>query len=103
MNITVKYGIDQINKHFSNDSATISDLTTDYEVRSALGYGDNVRALINGVEQPGHALIPDGAIIVIETRANSKALLQELQVVSAKLEEVIDNAAALIDRIAEIK
>lgn len=73
MNITVKYGIDQINKHVETENVTISQLVDDYTIRAALGYGDNVRALINGVEQPGHAQVPDGATIVIETRANSKA------------------------------
>ena len=39
-----------------------------------LGYGDNVKALINGVEQPDDAQLFDGAELVIETRANSKAV-----------------------------
>lgn len=75
MNITVKYGIDQIAKHYTSDNVTIGDVVSDYDVRSQLGYGDNTRVLINGVEQPSSARVPDGATLVIETRANSKAVL----------------------------
>lgn len=75
MNITVKYGIDQMPKHYSSDNVTIGDVVSDYDVRNQLGYGDNTRVLINGVEQLSSARVPDGATLVIETRANSKAAL----------------------------
>ena len=73
MNILVKYGIETMPKHTPTSSLTIGELITDWETKSALGFGDNVRALINGVEQPNSSVIPDGATVVIETRANSKA------------------------------
>lgn len=73
MNIKVKYGIDEFDKSTSMENVTIGQVVDDYEIKNALGYGDNVRVLIHGVEQPNAALVPDGATLVIETRANSKA------------------------------
>lgn len=73
MNILVKYGIDQFSKSTTMDNVTIGQVVDDYEIKNALGFGDNVRVLIHGVEQPNSALVPDGATLVIETRANSKA------------------------------
>jgi hypothetical protein len=45
----------------------------DPNLKLVCGYGDNVRALVSGVEQPGTAIAPDGGTIVVETRANNKA------------------------------
>lgn len=74
MNIKVKYGIDNCDRSFAEENVTIGQIIGDGVVRAHLGYGDNVRALINGVEQPMHAIVPDGATITLETRANSKAV-----------------------------
>ena len=73
MNITVQYGIDAINKTYTTQP-TVSQVIDSASVKAELGYGDNVRALINGVEQPGHALVPDGCTLMIEVRANQKAV-----------------------------
>lgn len=71
MQTTIKYGVDQINKSYGV-APTVSQVLNDSNVRAVLGFGDNVRALINGVEQPGDATVPHGATLVVETRANTK-------------------------------
>lgn len=73
MTITVKYGVDAANKSFPS-APTIGQVISSPSLRAELGYGDNVHALINGVEQPNNATVSDGAIVVIETRANQKAI-----------------------------
>jgi hypothetical protein len=95
MNVKIKYGIDEFDKHTLSDSFTIGQLIRDDETRAYLGYGDNVRALINGVEQPESAIVPDGATVVIETRANSKA-------VQAATDEMMDSLEETICKINEL-
>ncbi len=56
-----------------NEIPTVSQVLGSASVKAELGYGDNVRALVNGVEQAGNALVEDGATLVVETKANSKA------------------------------
>lgn len=73
MNINVKVGVDIISRHYMSDSITIADVVED--VKAEAGLGDNVKILINGVEQPMHARVPDGATLCMETRCNSKAAL----------------------------
>jgi hypothetical protein len=72
MTITVKYGIDT---HVLNviNQPTVADLQSNTTLKAVLGFGDNTRALIGGVEQPGHTLVPENATVVMETRANAKA------------------------------
>lgn len=72
MNATLKYGVQTINLSRSF-SPTIGELIADPNAKSVLGYSDNVRALINGVEQNSATICPDGCTVVIENRANSKA------------------------------
>jgi hypothetical protein len=75
MNAIIQFGISKhpVSRSFS---ATIGELVNDPNSRSILGYGDNTRCLINGVEQSSGTICPDGATIVVETRANSKAALK---------------------------
>lgn len=72
MNAIIKFGVQKhpISRNFS---ATIGELVSDPNAKAILGYGDNVRTLINGVEQSQTIICPDGATIVVESRANSKA------------------------------
>ncbi len=72
MNITVQYGTQTMAKNFI-ENPTVSQVLGSASVKAELGYGDNVRALVNGVEQSGNALVEDGATLVVETKANSKA------------------------------
>lgn len=72
MQITVRYGLDQTTVQVPQD-VKFGDLRTNQNLRMELGYGDNVKFLLNGVEMPNEALIPYGAHITVETAANSKA------------------------------
>lgn len=73
--ITVKYGMDKIDKTYDNPP-TARQVRTDLNVRAALGYGDNSKLLLAGVEMPDEAVLPSGSEVVIETRANQKAILE---------------------------
>jgi hypothetical protein len=75
MNITIRYGTEVMNKSFTS-TPTISQVLGSASVKAELGFGDNVRALINGVEQENASLVEDGSLIVVETKANSKARWQ---------------------------
>ncbi len=72
MTYKVTYGIETQSKECIN-APNIGQVKQDTVLRAILGYGDNVRALVHGVEQPDHAIVPDGADIHLETRANTKA------------------------------
>lgn len=72
VNIMVRFGTDEVHRSYPQ-GVTISQVLNDRELRVTLGYGDNVRALVAGVEQSPGAAVPDGATLVIETKANSKA------------------------------
>lgn len=72
--VTIKYGIESLDKSFTIP-VTIRQLRTDANIKAVLGYGDNVRLLINGVEMPDDAVVPNGATVIVETRANQKALV----------------------------
>jgi hypothetical protein len=71
-NITAKYGVDSINKQVDNDF-TFGDLQESDTFKAALGFGDNTKALVEGIEQSRGTVIPQGAIVRLETAANSKA------------------------------
>jgi hypothetical protein len=70
--ITVEYGVDSINKQVTS-GFTIGDLQESDSFKGALGFGDNTKALINGIEQNRQTVIPDGATVRLETAANTKA------------------------------
>jgi hypothetical protein len=71
-NITAKYGVDSINKQVDDDF-TFGDLQESDTFKAALGFGDNTKALVEGIEQSRGTVIPQGAIVRLETAANSKA------------------------------
>jgi len=70
--ITVKYGVDQISKQVEADF-TFGDLRESDSFKAALGFGDNTKALVDGIEQNRETSIPEGATVRIETAANTKA------------------------------
>jgi hypothetical protein len=72
MKITVKYGMDE-HKLESISPPTIQTIKQSDTLKAILGFGDNVRALIDGVEQPNGLLVPDGATVLLETTCNTKA------------------------------
>lgn len=70
--ITVMYGADRFTTEVEC-SATFGDIVANDRIQAALGYGDNVRALVNGVEMTNSSVPSDGSTIVLETRCNEKA------------------------------
>ena len=71
-NITVKYGVDSINKQVEDDF-TFGDLQESDALKAALGFGDRTKALVEGIEQDRTTVIPAGAVVRLETSANTKA------------------------------
>jgi hypothetical protein len=70
--ITVKYGVDQITKQVEDDF-TFGDLQDSDMFKAALGFGDNTKTLVDGIEQNRDTIIPAGTTVRIETAANTKA------------------------------
>ena len=52
---------------------TIGQIVNDPSTKAVLGYGDNVRALVHGIEQPLATQISGVTELTLETRANEKA------------------------------
>lgn len=101
MIVNVHYGIDEVPKNFDRDSISVGEVIANSTVKSALGYGDNVKGLVSGVEVPNSAMLTDGDHLYIEVKANSKAVTnQELQGALADVADAIDKLADLSDRIA---
>jgi hypothetical protein len=71
-NITVKYGVDSFTKQVE-EGFTFGDLEASDSFKAALGFGDNVKALVDGIEQDKRTVIPAGATVRLETAANTKA------------------------------
>lgn len=71
MQITTKYGVQSVTRTLP-DPVTVGDLVRDPNLKAVLGFGDNVRALIAGVEQPSDVALKDGSVVVIETKTNTK-------------------------------
>ena len=71
-NITVKYGVDSINKQVEDDF-TFGDLQDNEAIKAALGFGDRTKALVEGIEQDSATVIPAGTTVRLETAANTKA------------------------------
>jgi hypothetical protein len=71
--ITVKYGVDSVTKQV-DESFTFGDLQDSDPIKAALGYGDNVKALVEGIEQDKGTIIPAGSSVRLETAANTKAV-----------------------------
>lgn len=68
----VQYGTENYTKN-SSTPMTVGQLKADATLKAMLGFGDNTRATINGVEQSNDTIVPDGATLVLETAANTKA------------------------------
>ena len=70
--ITVQYGVDSISKQVES-GFTFGDLQASDSFQGALGFGDNTKALVDGIEQARGTVIPDGTTVRLETAANTKA------------------------------
>jgi len=71
MIVTVKYGLEQSASVNVEEGTTIEQVLG--QVRDALRFGSNVKALIDGHAQPLGNAVSDGDTIEVETAANSKA------------------------------
>jgi hypothetical protein len=71
--VTVTFGVGFSLQREIAEDATIGEIIHDRNVSAAAGYGDNVRALINGVEQGEDVVPPAGSTIRVETKCNAKA------------------------------
>lgn len=71
--IRIRYGAQEEITRTYDSQPRLRDITGDNQVRAALGFGDNVRGLVSGVEMGPDSYIPNGSLVVIETRANQKA------------------------------
>lgn len=71
ISITIRHGLQSTVRDFSVPP-TVAQIKQDRSLRAELGYGDNVRVLVHGVEQPDHAFI-QADIVTVETAANQKA------------------------------
>jgi len=56
--ITVQYGVDSITKQVESDF-TFGDLQDSDAFKGALGFGENTKALVDGIEQARGTVIPD--------------------------------------------
>lgn len=74
MKIRVQYGVDYSDMDIMSGS-TVADLRRDHNLKANLGFSDNVKFLVHGIELPDDAPIPSGSTIVVETKANQKAEL----------------------------
>ncbi len=70
--VTVVFGSDRYTRSYATGT-TVGQVLNDVDLKAVAGWGDNTRALVNGIEQPINALAPDGGTVVVETRANTKA------------------------------
>lgn len=72
--VKVVFGSREVVREFPQ-AATIGDVL-DSSTQAVLGYGDNIRIVVCGVEQTRCSNAPDVAVahVVIETKANSKAV-----------------------------
>ena len=72
VNVTVKYGLERSITTVVPAGSTIEFVLD--KVRAALGFGSNVKALIDGASQPFTGSVAEGDVISVETAANSKAV-----------------------------
>lgn len=70
--ITIRYGLNMQTREVDLD-ATVRSVVGDPNNKAYFGYGDNVRAMIDGVEISANAVIPQGATLTLETACNQKA------------------------------
>lgn len=70
--ITVNYGADSHRVYVDSEN-TIHQIIANPTTKAILGYGDNVKALVYGVEQSGDTKIGSVTELTLETKANSKA------------------------------
>lgn len=73
MTVTIRFGpANELTREFARNT-TVSTLLGDRGIQSALGFGSNVQAVIDGEVQNPASPLADGDVVLIETKANAKA------------------------------
>lgn len=72
INITITYGLSSLTKEF-DDLTTVGTVLGNPNLKAYFGWGDNLRALVHGVEQPSDARVSQGQTLVVETKSNTKS------------------------------
>jgi hypothetical protein len=72
MHITIRYGLNSVTRDFP-PGITVGQVLRDPNVKAGLGYSDNVKGLLNGVELPPDAILQPDTALVVEARVNAKA------------------------------
>jgi hypothetical protein len=67
--VTARYGVDSITKQVEDDF-TFGELQESDSFKAALGFGDNTKALVDGIEQHRSTVIPPGTTVRLETAAH---------------------------------
>lgn len=70
--LTVRCGLRTAHREYSQ-APTVQELKDDDSLRAELGYGDNCRVMVDGVEQAGFITVTARSV-TIETAANQKAI-----------------------------
>ncbi len=73
MTIKIQFGVDSLNRDYTT-SPTTGQVITDPTVKAVLGYGDSVRALVNGVEVSTSHVLSNNDQLRLETKCNEKAV-----------------------------
>lgn len=72
--VIIRYGVERMEKQYEVP-VTVGDLRRDGSIKAGLGFGDNVNFLVNGVAQGDSFIVPNGAVVSVEVKANTKAAL----------------------------
>lgn len=70
--VTVRFGLESVTRQMEAP-VTIGNIRRDANLRNILGYGENCRALINGVAMSDDVVVPANCTVAMETAANTKA------------------------------
>lgn len=73
LSITIRYGATNELSKSVRPGTTVQNILSDTTIQGALGFGSNVQALSDGQVLSSTATLSDGDVLVIETKANSKA------------------------------
>lgn len=74
MTIKIKFSGNELTRQFdAGATVTVSSIITDASMKAALGFGSNVEAQLAGQTLSNDAILRDGDVITVVTKANSKA------------------------------
>lgn len=73
ISVSISYGADNSLTRSVPQGTKVGQLLADPAIKAALGFGDNVQAVIDGARQEAGATLRNGDEIVVESRACAKA------------------------------